>query len=260
MKLAVTIDVEEEGLFSGQYPSGDAPVANVRHLERLGGLMSDFGIRPTLFVTWQVARHEALMAHLLNLRDAWQGEIGAHLHHWNTPPLEEPTGPARKGPIDSEVLPQQLLRDRLNTLLDTLRASGAPCEAFRMGRFNLGPRMWAVLRETDIRVDASIAPMRAFPGGPDHMAAPWDPYYPDVKDPTRPGRAHILEVPLTIVPLLPWPRPMANHPAAARLIQWAGSLPAQPMWVGLRRLKAAAWLHRLRGGRVLTVFFFIPPN
>ena len=73
MKLAVTIDVEEEGLFCGRYPNGDAPVTNVRRLERLSGLMSEFGIRPTLFVTWQVARHQALMDLLGNLCDGWRG-------------------------------------------------------------------------------------------------------------------------------------------------------------------------------------------
>jgi len=34
-----------------------------------------------------------------------------------------------------------------------------------------------------------------------------------------------------------------------------GSLPAQPAWTGLRRLKAAVRLHRSRGGTVLSVFF-----
>ena len=151
-----------------------------------------------------------------------------------------------------------MLRDRLETLLETLRAAGRPCPAFRMGRFNLGRKMWAVLQDTEIRVDASIAPLRSFRGGPDHLAAPCDPYYPDIEDPTRPGRSGILEVPLTIVPVIPGlaaNRWVARSRPATRLLQQAGSIPAQPMWIGPRRLKAAAALHRRRGGRVLTLFF-----
>jgi hypothetical protein len=34
-----------------------------------------------------------------------------------------------------------------------------------------------------------------------------------------------------------------------------GSIPVQPAWVGLRRLKAGVKLHRMRGGQVLTIFF-----
>jgi hypothetical protein len=34
-----------------------------------------------------------------------------------------------------------------------------------------------------------------------------------------------------------------------------GSLPLQPVWTGLRRLKAAVRLHRRRGGQVLTIYF-----
>jgi len=34
-----------------------------------------------------------------------------------------------------------------------------------------------------------------------------------------------------------------------------GSLPVQPLWTGIRRLKAGVRLHVHRGGRVLNVFF-----
>ena len=70
-----------------------------------------------------------------------------------------------------------------------------------MGRFNMGPTMFSVLQETDIEVDSSIAPMQRYYGGPDHLIAPTDPYFPDPVDPRCPGSSNLLEVPLTTVPL-----------------------------------------------------------
>ena len=58
MKLVVTIDVEEEGLFSARYNHRDVPVNNVSSLARLDPVFSELGIRPTLLVSYQVARHQ----------------------------------------------------------------------------------------------------------------------------------------------------------------------------------------------------------
>jgi len=88
MRLAVTIDVEEEGLFSGAYDARNTPVENVPHLTRLDPIFQEWGIKPTLLVTYRVAEHKPHQELLLALSDKWRGEIGAHLHHWNTPPLE----------------------------------------------------------------------------------------------------------------------------------------------------------------------------
>jgi hypothetical protein len=49
-----------------------------------------------------------------------------------------------------------------------------------------------------------------------------------------------------------WPFPPSQW--TAWIAKHLASLPAQPVWTGLRGLKLACRLHRRRGGRVLTVF------
>jgi hypothetical protein len=44
MKLAVTIDVEEEGLFLGKYDPENVQVSNIPELVRLDPLFSQWGI------------------------------------------------------------------------------------------------------------------------------------------------------------------------------------------------------------------------
>jgi hypothetical protein len=259
MNLVFTIDVEEEGLFSDRYPSGRPPLDNLSSLPLLDPIMDGLDLRPTLLVSYHAAR-DARGRGLLNaLRHRWRAEIGAHLHSWNTPPLVEL--PHRR-PVPSELIPRELLEAKTASLWSALGDMGVEPTSFRMGRFNLGPAMFSVLQATSITVDSSVAPMRRYYGGPDHLGAPADPYYPDPADPTRPGGSDILEVPLTILPVLPGAgalfRRLASTPRVPPgWVAWAArelaSLPAQPAWTGLRRLKAACRLHRRRGGRTVTV-------
>jgi len=260
MLLAVSIDVEEEGLFSRQYESAEVTANNVRCLEAVDPIFREFQIRPTLMASYQVMRHPEYRELLVTLRDRWDGELGAHLHAWNTPPLRPLPIPE---PVPSELIPEDLLDAKMNSLLGTFDAVGCSPVSFRMGRFNIGPKMLAVLERTGFRVDGSIAPMRRYYGGPERLDGLLDPYFPDRDDPYRPGNSPILEVPMTIVPVVPGLgsllERMGRRPRVASWASWfamnLGSLPAQPAWTGLRRLKAAVRLHRSRGGTVLSVFF-----
>jgi hypothetical protein len=261
MKLVVTIDVEEEGLFQNRYAPHDAPVNNVAELVSLDPIFREWGIRPTLLVTHAVMRREPCGDLLARLRETWQGEIGAHLHHWNTPPLVSLPYP---DPAPSELMPVDLLSSKLESLLTAVKTIGIAPTSFRMGRFNLGPRMFSILEQAGILVDSSIAPMRAYYGGPDHLSAPTDPYFPDPKRLLACGNSRILEAPMTILPVFKGlgrllERFKATPGVGAKWAPWfamhLGSLPVQPMWTGLRRLQAGAMLHASRGGRALTIFF-----
>jgi hypothetical protein len=260
MKLIVTIDVEEEGLFSNRYDPQDTPVTNVAELVSLDPIFREWGIRPTLLVTYPVISDGPCADLLMKLRIKWDGEIGAHLHHWNTPPFERLPYP---DPVPSDLVPSELLSHKLERLLAAILAWGAKATSFRMGRFNIGPRMFSVLEKAGITVDSSIAPMRQYYGGPDHLSAQTDPYFPDPENLLHPGNSRILEVPMTILPVFKKLGSFLDGSAKScfpeRWISWfamnLGSLPVQPMWTGLRRLKAGVRLHAHRGGQVLTIFF-----
>jgi hypothetical protein len=261
MKLVLTIDVEEEGLFRGEYLTENVPTENVSRLRVLTPLFSGLGIRPTLLVTYPVACSHAQRDLLLELRETWGAEIGAHLHPWNTPPIK--SLPFSE-PVPSEWMPRELLKAKIETLMASLERMGVKSSSFRMGRFNLGPWMLDMLRESAVRVDSSVAPGREFYGGPRHLTAPSDPYFPDLADICVPGGAKILEVPITLVPVVTWAGPflkalgrgrLASAKGISTLLQRLLFLPAQPAWTGFRRFKAAVRVHRRRGGKIVTVFF-----
>lgn len=261
MKLAVTIDVEEEGLFQGSYDRFDCKVTNVPALYKLDPIFAEFGIRPTLLLTYQVVRSAPSHEMIYDLRDRWNAEIGAHLHHWNTPPFLELPYP---DPVPSDLIPHDILASKVDNLLTAFDGIGVIPVSFRMGRFDIGCNMLSVLAKTTIRVDSSIAPMRREYGGPDHLAAPIEPYFPDPLNVSLPGDSDILEAPITVVPVIPHlgislERIRTQSSFMESTISWLGShlfsIPVQPMWTGLRRMKAGVLIHRSRGGKVLTLFF-----
>ena len=259
LKVLITIDVEEEGLFRDRYPLQVKDVENVPFLSVLDALVQKHALRPSLLVSYQVIRHQPHAEYLIALNEKWNGELGLHLHPWNTPPLVDLP---YAEPICSEKMPDDLLAAKLQTLIDRFIRLGQYPTAFRMGRFNLGHRLFGVLEKTPVIVDSSIAPMRCYYRELNHFSAPSDPYYPDPRCPTRPGGSSILEVPVTILPLVKSAGPMLAHMAARRptMVPWiskmamyGGSIPAQPNWTGLAIVKMAILLHLLRGGHALTI-------
>ncbi len=199
MKLAITIDVEEEGLFAGRYSRTPSGVENIMQLHRLEFISREFGLPLTLLTTYQVAQDPAACDILADWRDRHRAEIGAHLHPWNTPPFRYLPFPE---PVRSGQFPRDLLRDKLATLVEAVeKGLGLKPTSFRMGRFDAGPQVFSLLPEFGIRVDSSIAPMRQEVGGPDHFLTPADPFYLRPAGPEGPA---LLEAPLTIVPV--WTR------------------------------------------------------
>lgn len=254
LRVVISLDVEEEGLFSGCYASRGCAVRNVELLPKLAPLSDELGFPLTLFCAWTVFAQAPARAVLERMRDRHGAEIGAHLHHWSTPPLaaDAPDGE----PVRTHLLPRGLLRQRLRTLLDAGREfQSAPITSFRMGRWDLKAELRPLLAEEGILVDSSVCPLRVFRNGPDHFLAPPDPYWVE----GAPGLP-LLEAPITQVPLVPgmerlWHGIARRRPGLADRFHFFGALSANPFWHGQAAMRLATRLHVRRGGKVLSLFW-----
>ncbi len=260
MKLVISIDVEEEGLFFGRYPRTPPGVSNVAELERLAFIPEEFGWPLTLLVTYHAARDPAAGRVLLRWRDRRRAEIGLHLHPWNTPPYGDQSDPE---PVPSERLPRELLRDKLASLKNQVQDSlGITPRTFRMGRFDAGPQIWSLLPEFGLRVDSSVVPLTLKNADPRSFLAPADPF--PLKDICLEA-GNLLEVPITMLPVVAGTQHLTARLAAARPLTWGkflqnsfrylAAVGVQPAWFPLVSMRMAAHLHRRRGGRALTMFF-----
>jgi hypothetical protein len=259
LTVVVSLDVEEEGLFSGTYPRHGAGLGNIACLERLAFLPTEFGLPLTWLCDYPVLADGPSRDILAGLLARLGGELGAHLHPWNTPPFPDMPWPE---PVSTAVMPLEIFRAKLDSLQAAIQDfAGAPAVSFRMGRWNLFARAMAVLPEAGFLVDSSVAPLRHVPGGPDHFLAPADPYW---LRPAGPHGPRLLEAPTTQLPLIPgtprlawalataWPR--GRNAVLGGFLKTL-TLGVNPVWMPEATMRLAALAHVRRGGRVLTLFW-----
>lgn len=192
--LIVSIDTEEDNWYRSRQ---GVTCRNIDELRRQAAVFARLGIRPTYFTTYQVAR-DARAADVMR-EVGTGGEIAAHLHPWNTPPLTEAFVP-RNSMLKN--LPADLQLAKLETLTRALEeVFGARPEAFRAGRYGLGPATVSALARCRYVVDSSVTPFvswKAFDEGPAFFGAPLDVYrIAPGRRVTEPAEDGLIEVPLS---------------------------------------------------------------
>ncbi|MBO4369558.1 MAG: glycosyl transferase family 1 [Desulfovibrio sp.] len=196
--LAVSLDVEEEGLFTGRYAQRFVSVKNTCALKKLDPLLS-LGVRPTLFCAHSVLSDPRSCDELTRLKDVFACEIAAHLHYWNTPPLPDQSATELTSVPASNLTPQ-LFSAKLASVLEAAKNLQAePLTSFRMGRWDMHHAFWPLLAKAGITCDASVRPLHGAchtDSRPDHFAAPQGAYF--IQTPY----GSIFEVPLTVTPIL----------------------------------------------------------
>ena len=129
-----------------------------------------------------------------------RGEIGAHLHPWNTPPLTEAFVP--RNSMTSN-LPAALQLAKIRRLTGALEeAFEFSPRAFRAGRYGLGRDTVGALLCSGYHVDSSVSPfinLEGMDAGPNFVGAPLNVYRlgegGDVRRPDPNGE--LIEVPLS---------------------------------------------------------------
>ncbi|MFW6107777.1 MAG: hypothetical protein ACOC70_01125 [bacterium] len=218
--LLVTIDTEPDDEWSG---TPDVTLENIRRIPRLQELLDRHGVRPTYFVSYQVAANPDAAAVLRRIHDDGRCEIGAHLHAWRTPPHHELPGSAPGSHPYLYQFPPDVQRAKFGTLHRALvDVFAAPPTSHRAGKYGLDGRGVRLLAEFGYTVDSSVTPMTSWAddvqlgvAGPDFRRAPIGAYELSEHDPARPGRAGVTEVPVSVGLTRRLPRLLERRIAAA---------------------------------------------
>lgn len=108
--LLVTVDAEEEWDWTSEFPIAPFSTKNIQRLPDFQRLCSDIGLRPTYFVDQAVVDepvNREIIGHYLG-RD--ECDVGAQLHPWCTPPVEESLSEANSHSIN---LPGALVESKI---------------------------------------------------------------------------------------------------------------------------------------------------
>jgi hypothetical protein len=175
--VIVSIDTEEDDWVPTRR---DVTVENIRELPRLNRMLRDIGVRPTYFTNHAVAATPWAAEILRDMRADGGIEIGSHLHPWNTPPLE-PEWQPRDTMLKN--LPASLQHAKLAHLTAVhAEAFDSVPNAFRAGRWGMGPDAMRSLAALGYGIDSSVTPFtdwRSIDDGPDFVGAPLGAYRHD---------------------------------------------------------------------------------
>lgn len=203
----ITVDTEGDNLWSRPRR---VTTHNARFLPRFQSLCERYGFRPTYLVNYEMAGDQVCAEFARDVARRGAGEIGMHLHAWNTPPLIPLTSDDfRYQPYLMEY-PADLIREKVRVMTDHLFThTDVRAVSHRAGRWGLNETYARALVEHGYVVDCTVTPSvswrdhRGDPdgrGGPDYSAFPRVPYFIDLRNIARPGRSSLLEIPMTLVP------------------------------------------------------------
>jgi len=193
MKIIISVDTEADDQWKRE---STLSIDNVFMLDRFQNLCERYNMPPTYLLTHEVATSEKATQQFKIWQDRG-AEIGAHLHPWTTPPLDERD--ADENPFPSELSDEEL-GEKLSNLT---RAVGKVCghspTSYRAGRWGFDARQAEFLEELGYTVDLSITPGLSWKklkgrggaaGGPDFSKEQIEPRLLNDK---------VLEVPMTIL-------------------------------------------------------------
>jgi hypothetical protein len=135
------------------------------------------------------------------------GEIGMHLHAWNSPPLIPLTSDDFEHHPFLIEYSEPVMRQKVGFLTALLEDTfGVKMTSHRAGRWSFNETYASLLVENGYQVDSSVTPHLSWSrmlgdpsrlGGSDYSHFPETPYWVSLEDISRPGTSPLLEVPLT---------------------------------------------------------------
>ena len=166
------MDVEEEFDWTAPFARENTALTHLEALEESLDLFGAHGAVPVWMTTWPVAEHPAGADLLRRAAEDDRIVVGAHLHPWVTPPMDDDLGQREQSFPGN--LPRDLERDKLGALADRLEeASGQRPTVYHAGRYGIGPNTESILEELGFLVDQSVCPPFDYSdeGGPDFTRA-----------------------------------------------------------------------------------------
>ena len=232
----ITIDTEGDAIWSRPK---HIQTRNAAYLPRFQSLCEQFEFKPTYLTNYEMAESAEFLEFGRDVLRRGTGEIGMHLHAWNSPPLHDLTGDDfRHHPFLVEY-PAEAMERKIAHLTALLEDRfGVRMQSHRAGRWVTDARYFALLVKYGYVVDCSVTPRVSWRntlgdpranGGTDYSAFPSVAYYVDTAAPHLPGTSALLELPITVEVVFPLLDALARTPL--RAIAPLARLAARRQWL-----------------------------
>lgn len=201
----ITIDTEGDNLWARPR---QITTRNAEFLPRFQALCERHGFKPVYLTNHEMAHSDAFVEFGRDVIARGTGEIGMHLHAWNSPPMAQLTSDDFLHQPYLIEYPDHMMREKIRALTGLLEERfGQQMVSHRAGRWAFDARYAAMLLAEGYRVDCSVTPgidWRANPGKPggdggtDYRKFPQSAYFMQSGDISRSAGTGLLEVPMTI--------------------------------------------------------------
>src|SRR4051812_32452581 len=185
----ITIDTEGDDLWSRPR---EITTRNAHYLPRFQSLCERFGFKPVYLATYEMAMCDFFVDFARDVVERGAGEIGMHLHAWNSPPLQ----PLTSDDFDFQPYlieyPDEVMKEKIRTLTQLLEDRfDQKVISHRAGRCGFDARYAAMLIEEGYRVDCTVSPGMDWSanqgdprgnGGTDYTLFPSRAYFLDLSD------------------------------------------------------------------------------
>ena len=214
----ITMDTEGDNLWSKPaLPTTE----NSKFLPRFQALCERHGLKPTWLTNWEMANCPVFHEFGRDVQRRNAGEIGMHLHGWDTPPLVPLTDNDSKYHPYLFEFPERLMREKMHRITELLEERfETKMVSHRAGRWGFTTRYAQLLAEFEYRIDCSVTPhvswanVRGDPkgsGGRDFSHYPAGPYFIDLSDIRLKGTSTLLEAPMSIVRKYGFAQPIESY-------------------------------------------------
>jgi len=203
----ITIDTEGDNLWSK--PS-TITTKNAAYLYRFQELCEAHDFKPTYLTNYEMATSQTFIQFGKDILERKTGEIGMHLHGWNSPPLASLTKDDFKTQPYLIEYDKEVMREKIIYLTNLLEETfGIKMVSHRAGRWAFNEDYAEILHELGYKIDCSVTPFvnwknkKGDPskaGGSNYEYSPREAYFVDINDINSEGNSKLLEIPMTIIP------------------------------------------------------------
>lgn len=203
----ITLDTEGDNLWE---PGPVITTQNTHFLPRFQALCEKFAFKPVWLTNYEMAADDAYIEFAQDVIARQSGEIGMHLHAWNSPPLKAlTTDDDRFQPYLIE-FPDDVMKEKINVMTSLLEDKlQTKMVSHRSGRWAFNEKYAQLLAEFGYLTDCSVtpgvnwaytsgAPAPLGKGGTNYLNFRADAYFMDLNDISRAGDSALLQVPMSI--------------------------------------------------------------
>jgi len=201
-KLIITIDTEGDNLWEWK-PNKEITTNNALYLQRFQDLCNIYNFKPVWLTNYEMIMDDNYVDFISNVIEHNQGEIGMHLHAWNSLPEYKIKNVNGEAPYLIEY-PIDIMEQKIDYLTALIKKKVGVCPiSHRAGRWATNDNYFDLLIKYGYKVDCSVTPGISWennPGGTydskgtDYTDYSHECYWIENKNKTQ----QILEVPVSV--------------------------------------------------------------